>query len=34
MANDYIKFSRTEYEVVGGKFDMQILALNGLLISM
>lgn len=25
MANDFIKFSRTEYEVVGGKFDMQNL---------
>lgn len=22
MANDYIKFSRTEFEVVGGKFDV------------
>lgn len=23
MANDYIKFSRPEFEVVGGKSDMQ-----------
>lgn len=28
MANDYIKFSRTEFEVVGGKFYVQDSILN------
>lgn len=28
MANDYIKFSRTEFEVVGGKFDVPCSILN------
>lgn len=31
MANDYIKFSRTEFEVVGGKFNMQYSTPNGLM---
>lgn len=34
MANDYIKFSRREFEVVGGKLGMQNSVLNGLLILM
>lgn len=34
MANDYIKFGRTEYEVVGGIFDVQNAIPNVLLICM
>ena len=32
MANDYIKFGRTEYEVVGGTLDVQHSIPNVLLI--
>lgn len=28
MANDYIKFSRSEFEVVGGNFDVKGAILN------
>lgn len=31
MANDYIKFSRPEFEVVGGKSNVQDVVLNVLL---
>ena len=31
MANDYIKFSRTEFEVVGGMSDTQGSILNRVL---
>ena len=32
MANDYIKFSRPEFEVVGGNLDFEFVNLIALLI--
>ena len=34
MANDYIKFGRPEFEVVGGRFHARFLLLSSLSVSL